>query len=449
MDRPNIVFFFSDQQRWDTVGAYGQKLAVTPNLDKMAEEGVKFEYAFTPQPVCGPARACLQTGLYAAETGCYRNGVALPADVPHLADLFTEAGYETAYVGKWHLASGEANGNMGADFNGRLHYERSAIPKYLRGGYKDWWIVSDVLEFTSHGYGGHMFDAEGNVRTFDHYRADATTDFALEYLQQKSTDDPFFMMISYIEPHHQNDRKTYEGPEGSKKIFAEYETPGDLIGTGGDWEENYPDYLGCCNSLDQNLGRLREQLEVMGIAENTVILYTSDHGSHFKTRNGEYKRSCHDGCIRIPMIAYGPGFQGGITVEDLVSLIDVPKTLLDVAGIDVPDTWQGNSMKQLVNGDVDWPEEVYLQISESQCGRAIRTKKWKYSVWVPEGVEINQPESDIYEESFLYDLENDPYEKNNLVADPAYESVREELKGTLLRRMAEARESAAVIHKVK
>ena len=105
MNRPNIIFYFSDQQRFDTMGCYGQPLPVTPFLDSLAREGVKFENAFTCQPVCGPARACLQTGQYATRTGCYRNAVALPGDIPTLAGYFGDAGYDTAYIGNWHLAS--------------------------------------------------------------------------------------------------------------------------------------------------------------------------------------------------------------------------------------------------------------------------------------------------------------------------------------------------------
>jgi len=442
--RPNIIFFFSDQQRWDTVGCYGQKLPVTPNLDRMAEEGVKFEYAFTCQPVCGPARACLQTGRYATETGCYRNDIAPFKPERYLAEYFNEAGYETAYVGKWHLAS--TGGESSTDIGPIMDYQTKAVPPELRGGYKDFWIASDVLEFTSHGYDGYMYDKDMNKREFKGYRADCTTDFALEYLRNKTSDHPFFMTISYIEPHHQNDHNTYEGPAGSDKKFENYEVPGDLIGTGGDWKEHYPNYLGCCNSLDMNLGRLRAELARLGLSENTIILYASDHGSHFRTRNAEYKRSCHDGCIRIPMVIHGPGFMGGKVVDNLVSLMDVPPTLLACAGIEKPNQMRGNTLQKIVMGDSsDWPEEVFLQISESQVGRAIRTNKWKYSVSAPDKNGQLDASSDRYVEEYLYDLEKDPHEKNNLVQDAALMNVRGELSGILKRRMAEAGEAVPVI----
>ena len=129
MDRPNIIFYFTDQQRADTLGCYGQRLEISPNLDFLASEGVMFENAFTAQPVCGPCRAIFQTGKYPTELNCYKNGQALPRDVKTVADYFDEAGYETAYVGKWHLASQGA----AAD------YERKAIPRERRGGLLMYW----------------------------------------------------------------------------------------------------------------------------------------------------------------------------------------------------------------------------------------------------------------------------------------------------------------------
>ncbi len=432
--KPNIIFVFSDQQRWDTCGCYGQKLDTTPNLDKMAAEGVKFENAFTCQPVCGPARACLQTGKYATELDCFTNGRPLPLNEVTLANKMSDSGYEVGYIGKWHLAADRAN---------NISFRDTPVPPERRGGYKDFWLATDALEHTSHGYGGYMFDADMNKREFPEgrFRADVLTDWTLDYLQSRTQEKPFFLFLSFIEPHHQNDREHYEGPNGSREKFKDYEHPGDLIGTGGDWRGEYPDYLGCVNSLDNNLGRIRKQIEEMGLSEDTLIIYTSDHGTHFRTRNAEYKRSCHEGCIRIPMIACGPGFKGGKVVNELVSLIDLPPTVLDAAESDIPGSMRGKPLQQLANGSAkDWPDEVFLQISEAQVGRAIRTKKWKYAIWATNLETLNVPGSDVYDEAFLYDLENDYHERNNLIKAPGYASVRAELCETIKRRMAEAGE---------
>ena len=435
-DRPNILFVFSDQQRWDTCGCYGQPLPVTPHLDQLAAEGVRFENAFTCQPVCGPARSCIQSGLYATETGCYRNSIALPLDQKTIAHRLSAAGYEVGYIGKWHLASTRPV----------VNHETCPVPPERRGGYRDYWLASDVLEFTSHGYDGHMFNADGEKVEFKGYRVDCVTDFALEYLRTRDGRRPFFLFLSYIEPHHQNDHNRYEGPNGSKERFADFVVPGDLEGTEGDWRENYPDYLGCINSLDSNLGRIREQLGAMGAADNTLIIYTSDHGSHFRTRNSEYKRSCHEGCVRIPMIINGPGFRGGKVARQLVSLIDTPATVLAAGGIEPTREVRGRPLQQLARGAPrDWRREVFIQISESHVGRAIRTERWKYSVRAPDRQGWAHIDAERYVEDYLYDLEADPHERSNLVKDPALADVRAELCARLKARMVDAGEPEPVI----
>ena len=300
-DRPNILFFFTDQQRWDTCGCYDAAAAgmhVTPNLDAMAANGVRFANAITCQPVCGPARACIQTGKFATETGCFKNNIALPPSEQTIAHRLSEVGYEVGYLGKWHLAS-----------DAEHNYRTTAVPPERRGGYKDYWHASDGLEFTSHGYDGYLHDGEGRKVDFTGYRADCLTDFALEYLRTRTRNQPFFLFLSYIEPHHQNDHNCYEGPAGSKERFADFVPPADLAGADvpGDWRENYPDYLGCIHSLDANLGRICDLLDERQLADNTLVIYTSDHGSHFRTRNAEYKRSCHESSVHIPMVASPAG----------------------------------------------------------------------------------------------------------------------------------------------
>ena len=431
--RPNIIFYFSDQQRWDTVNE-----EATPNLMQLAREGIQFETSYPCQPVCGPARACLQTGMYATQCGCYWNGVPLPQTIRPMAEYFNEAGYETAYVGKWHLASDRLP-NVG------FHCEKTAIPKERQGGYKNWWRAADVLEFTSHGYDGYVFDAEGNQIDFKGYRADCINDFALEYLDQKTSDDPFFLFISQLEPHHQNDRHCYEGPKETVEKFRDYPIPPDLSFLEGDYEKMYPDYMAAINRLDENVGRLVAKLKEKGLYENTILIYTSDHGSHFKTRNLEYKRSCHDSATHTPLIIRGGPFQGGKKEERLVSLIDLPPTMLDLAGIPIPKSYMGHSLVRELAGEEPERDCVFIQISESQCGRAIRTKQYKYSVraLAPTGYTIHR--SPVYFEDYLYDLTKDPIEKNNLIKDRSYAFVRQKMKKLLLREMERAGEKKPVI----
>lgn len=435
MKKPNILFILTDQQRWDTVGCYGQKLDITPNLDLLASKGTRFEYAFTCQPVCGPARSCIQTGKYATRTGCHVNGIALGKEEKTIAHYLKEHGYRTGYIGKWHLATNGPEEN----------YTDRGIPESKRAGYSDCWIASDALEATSHSYDGYMFDNEGKKKHFPpgRYRADSQTDWVLEYLQNSQDQTPFFLMVSYIEPHHQNDHARFEGPIGSKERFKDFEVPGDLKQFEGDWQKEYPDYLGCCAALDYNLGRIIDTLKEKNIFDDTIIIFTSDHGCHFKTRNFEYKRSCHDSSIRIPMVIHGKQFLGGMIERELVSLIDIAPTILDCAGVKNPDYMDGKPLGSLIGEEeIKWPQEVFVQISESQTGRAIRTKKYKYSVYVPgEPDWTTRPDSDSYQEQFLYDLEKDPHELNNLVSDPEYSDIRKRLKNILIEKMVSAGEN--------
>ena len=432
----NIIFYFTDQQRWDTCGCFGQPLDITPNLDQLAREGVKFDNAFSPQPVCGPCRALFQTGKWPTETGCFRNNIMLPAGVKTLGNYIEEAGYETAYIGKWHLAS---DGEL--EKPPTIDHTVTAIPRELRGGYTGFWRAADVLEFTSHGYDGFVFDENDQRIDFKGYRADCINDMALEFFDQYDGKKPFFMTISQIEPHHQNDRKHYEGPEGSKERFKDFVLPEDLKVLGGNAAEEYPDYLGQCASLDENLGRLVAKLKEKGLYENTVIIFASDHGSHFLTRNrdshlngyDDYKRSCHDAALHVPLVIAGGPFKGGVAVEELVSTASLPKTILALAGVDVGEAMIGENLLDVVEKkDDNRPNEVFAQISESRVGRCIRTARYTYSVYAPGVNGGEKAAADVYADDFLYDMEKDPHQLNNVVADPAYAQVKEEMRERLL-----------------
>ena len=440
MALPNVIFYFSDQQRWDTLGCYGQRLPVSPHLDALAQEGTLFTHAFTCQPVCGPARACLQSGLYATQVDCHKNHRILPENADTVAKRLNRAGYLTGYIGKWHLAS-----------NDEASYREKAVPPQRRGGYQ-YWMAADALEMTSHGYNGYVFDGDMQRHDFVGHRVDCINAYAIDFLhqyvhaQREGTEKrPFFLFVSQLDPHHQNDHNRYEGPDNSKHRFADYDVPPDLVGTKGDWRENFPDYLGQCHLLDDNIGKLMDTLEDCGLADNTIVLYSSDHGSHFRTRNAEYKRSCEDACLHVPLIAWGGPFMGGGKVEELVSLIDIPPTILELCGLQAPPAFQGNSLLKLLDErKAEWPDAVYAQISEAETGRTVRTQRYKYAVRAPE-FHIEEPYASVYVENKLYDLQKDPGEWVNLIRDPAYETVREDMRGRLIQFMKKAEEPAAEI----
>lgn len=419
-----VIVFFTDQQRADSLGVHGCPLDLTPNLDRLAAENTHLYHLFTCQPVCGPARSSLQTGRYARTVGCYRNGIPLPRREKTMAHHFAEAGYHTAYIGKWHLAPDEQPG---------------AVKPEDRGGYQTW-LASNLLEFSSDAYQTRLWDNEGVAQDLPGYRADALTDAAIRFIASHK-DEPFFLFISYIEPHHQNHRDDYPAPTGYENRYTGRYTPPDLAVPQGSAARHLGGYYGMIKRLDECLGRLLDALKSLGLDEKTLLLYTSDHGCHFKTRNGEYKRSAHDASIRVPGVLAGGPFRSRGRLPELVSLVDLPPTLLDACGLPVPAEMQGRSVLPLVRREApNWPQEVYVEVSESQVGRAIRSNRWKYAVKAPGQDGWAAGESKSYVEDLLYDLDADPWEQVNLIGHENFRAVADELKTRLIKRAAEAGE---------
>ena len=420
-DRPNVIVFFTDQQRWDTTGVHGNPLGLTPNFDRMARRGTHFANACTCQPVCAPARASLQTGLYATETGVFRNTIALRPDAVTLAHHFREANYDTAYIGKWHLGS------------------RDPVPVDEQGGY-EYWLGANLLEFVSEPYNTVLYDNDCAPVSLPGYRVDALTDAAIRHIDDHG-DRPFYLFLSFLEPHHQNHLDDFVPPNGYRERYTGRWVPPDLAALGGSTHQHLGGYYGIVKRLDEALGRLLDALTSLGLMDNTVVLYTTDHGCHFKTRNGEYKRSCHESSVRLPTAIIGPGFDDGGEVRELISLVDLPPTLLDAAGLPIPTPMQGRSTLPLLRAELDdWPQEVFMQISEAQVGRAVRTHRWKYSVVAPDKDGNRDPGSGRYVEEFLYDLQADPYELTNLIEMESHREVANVMQRRLLRRMVEAGE---------
>ena len=311
------------------------------------------------------------------------------------------------------------------------------------------------------------------------YRVDALTDAAIRYIDTHQA-EPFFLFVSFLEPHHQNHLDDYPPPVGYREQYTGRWTPPDLAALGGSSARHLGGYYGMVKRLDEALGRLLDALRSLSLLENTVVLFTSDHGCHFKTRNSEYKRSCHESSIRVPTALCGPGFDGGGQINALVSLIDLQPTLLDAAGLPIPPGMEGRSILPLLRGrshegvrtgqeedshegvrtergedshegvrtaqeGSPWPEEVFVQISESQVARAIRTRRWKYCVNAPDRDPWAHSGADRYVEEALYDLQADPYELDNLVGIEAYRAVADDLRRRLLARMVAAGEPEPVI----
>jgi arylsulfatase A-like enzyme len=446
--QPNVILYISDQFRWDALGAYGLNgLGLTPNLDAMARRGTLFRSHVTNQPVCAPSRTCLFTGQYQNRHEVWMNGLAMSPSAVTLATALRQVGYTANYIGKWHLApnSGDREDSFGP------------VPREYRGGFLDVWEAANVLEFTSHSYAGTIWDADRKPIQFSGvYRVDFLTDRAVRFLQ--SAREPFLLVISQVEPHFQNDCNCFIAPRGYADRYANPFVPQDLRFFPGDWQKQLPNYYGCIASIDDSVGGILRALAQRGIEDNTIVAFLSDHGCHFRTRNSEYKRSPHESSIHIPLVVQGPGFDRSMEVPELTSQIDVTPTLLDAVGVPIPNSMQGRSAMPLLDRKTDgWRNEAYIQISESQIGRALRTPEWTYAVVAPRSVPLLSPRSDVYEEYQMYNLFDDPHQLLNLagredprglvhfLGDHSMKGVAEQLREQLQAKMTEAGESPARI----
>jgi arylsulfatase A-like enzyme len=428
--RPNVVVFFTDQQRWDTMGLHGNPMGLTPNLDGMAQRGTQCFNGLTPQPLCTPARACLLTGQWQTRAGVFHNRSPLRPDTRTLAHHFRAAGYATGYIGKWHLAS------------------RNPVVRDQRGGF-EYWLGANSLTGECKPYRTLVYDEENQPVRLPGYRVDALTDAAIRYVDSHRR-RPFFVFVSQIEPHQQQGDDPpiddYAAPDGYRERFTGGWMPPDLAALGGTAHQYLGGYYGSVKRLDEAFGRLLDALKSLDLLESTIVLYSADHSDHFHTRNDGCKRSCHESSIRVPMALQGPGFDGGGQVRQPVTLLDLAPTLLDAAGLSVPAEMQGRSLMPLLNRRTDeWPDDALIMISDAQLGRALRTPRWKYGIDAPGKDARREMASDHYVEQYLYDLHADPYELTNLVASPRHEPVRAALRERIVERMVEAGESPPAI----
>jgi arylsulfatase A-like enzyme len=444
VSRPNIILYLSDQFRWDFLGANGLNGSTkTPNLDAMAVRGTNFTQAITNQPVCGPSRSVLMTSRYATETGVWHNDAPMNTKLPTVAGELRRAGYTANLIGKWHLAPAKSEEGGGPGY---------VKPEY-RGGFLDLWEGANMLEHTTHPFEGTIYDGDGKEINFkDQYRVDFLTDRAEKFLRQKH-EKPFFLFISQLEPHQQNDMNNcMVGPKGSADRFRNTHVPPDLRAQPGNWQQQLPDYYGCVEAIDASVGRVRKILEAEKLADNTIFMFMSDHGCHFMTRNKEYKRSTHNASIRVPLLMDGPGFgaAAGRTqkVDEIVGILDYAPTILDLAGVALAPGMRGKSMLPLLHDPkarAAWPKNHLVQISETLIGRALRAPEWTYCVADVVNQKTKAPASKTYREYQMYDQRNDPAELVNLAGREEYKEQATLLRNELKRLIVESGDPEPVI----
>lgn len=467
--RPNMLMICADQFRADFVGAnHENPSVVTPNIDQLAGRGVSFRQCMTNQPLCSPSRASFLTSRYAIETGVWKLDLELDHRLPTIATEFAKNGYTTHFLGKWHVSQSVLSN--GAKQLGWVP------PGSSRAGFDDQWEGANVLELVSHPYEGNYWDSNGqNIGYKNEYRVDFITKRAVQVIEDKH-DKPWLMFVSQLEPHQQNNVDAFVPPlryaddftwrvyrsqlsaqqqsdlnalaHAERPSYSNPYIPQDLRNLPGNWRSHIAGYYGCVQAIDDCVGTLVAALKRTGQLDNTIIVFFSDHGCTFRTRLGEYKRSPHEASIRVPFVIAGPGFDQSRIVDEVVTLLDLAPTLLDGAGITPPTTMRGRPLKALAeNHDMRmaWDSTAYFQISQSICGRGIRTPDWCYCAFDPTVVNGEAEYSRNYQDFALYSISGDSAEMINLVGRPEYRHVADQLRAELMKRIVEAGEPEATI----
>jgi arylsulfatase A-like enzyme len=363
--------------------------------------------------------------------GVWKNGIAIKHDAITLASVLRDSGYTANHIGKWHLGNNAMQGPVAPD---------------ERGGFLDLWQSSNVLEMTSHPYEGDLYDNDGKPMHFSNiYRADFMTDLAQKFL--RSAKSPFLLTLSYLEVHHQNDIDAFVPPKDYEGRYKDFWVPPDLRPLPGTWPHQLADYYACVAKMDETVGTIRRTLAETGLDKNTILMFISDHGCHFKTRNTEYKRSPHESSIHVPLLFEGPGFNRGLTIPELVSHVDLAPSLLSAAGMKVPASMQGRSFLPLLDRKTaDWRNEAYFEMSEYMTARGLRTPQYTYAAAAPRlpGWKA-APGADRYVEYMMYDLYADPYQHVNLAGRAVYAKQAAQLRSRLAERIFEADNVRAAI----
>lgn len=441
-DRPNILFLISDDLN-DYLGSYGDPRAVTPNLDRLADEGVRFDRAYCTFPLCGPSRNSMLTGLYPNSTGIFNNSQIFRQTIPNqpsLSQLFRQNGYFAARLGKlYHYNVPRSVGTNGHDDPASWELEiNPAGVDILEEEPSIFSMIPGRFGAVLSWYASPHADEEhtdGMLAT--------EADWVLERCARRP-ERPFFLAVGFYRPHtpYVAPENPYFGyyPEEAMPLFPisaedQADLPEAALMSRRSFEDRLTDdlrrkavqaYYASISFMDAQVGRVLESLERHGLAENTIIVFTSDHGYHMGEHGLWQKRSLFEESTRVPLLMVVPGMKGGQVVPAPVSQIDLFPTLTELCGLQAPANLQGQSLVPMLKDPAapgrGWAlTQVYrVEKGEPFFGYSIRTPRWRYSEWDEgrRGVE-------------LYDHESDPGEFINLAGDPEHARVVSDLSARL------------------
>ncbi|MFC7192874.1 sulfatase family protein [Halocatena marina] len=401
-DQPNVLVVLPDQHRGMATAPAGNTDVHTPTLERLAEEGAHCPNAYANVPVCTPNRGCFLTGQYPHDHGAVANDLSMRSDVETIGETFQDAGYNTAYVGKWHLDG--------------IPRDKFTPPGPRRHGFDHWAVYNCHVDF----FGGHYYRDTSEKEHFNDYEPIALTDMALEFLDEQRTDeDPFCLVVSPHPPHapYEDVPQRYRDQYDPAEIDLRPNVDTDATGApqdGGDLAEDLANYYANVTAVDEQVGRLLDWLDEADEADDTVVLYTSDHGDMIWSQGYHGKSQPYEESIHVPFFCrYPEKVPAGSTPEQIVSTVDVAPTLCSLAGVgELPDA-RGVDLASALQGDnqegpssafIGLPKTVDISVvNDLPAWRGVRTEQYTYarradgSPWL------------------LYDNESDPYQQENLV----------------------------------
>ncbi len=423
MKQPNVLLVFGDQWRAQATGYAGNVNVQTPNLDRLVGESVSFGHAVAGCPVCSPYRASLLTGQYPLTHGVFVNDVYLRPNPHSLAHAFAGQGYATAYIGKWHVGG-----------HGRSNY----IPPEQRQGFDYWKALECTHDYHHSAY--YASDSDEKL-TWEGYDAIAQTRDAQRYIAERCADagrreQPFLLVLSWGPPHapYRTAPKAYQALYDPAEIVLRPNVPESP--SQSSLMEDLAGYYAHCTALDACMGDLLQTLRACGIEEETIVVFTSDHGDMLGSHDRFKKQQPWDESIRVPFLLRYPALLGrdGRALDALIDAPDIMPTLLGLCGLPIPGSVEGLDYSGYVQGGPDPSDGAALLMCPQPFGqwsaprhggreyRGLRTARYTYTRT------LDGP-------WLLYDSEQDPYQMENLVDRPAYADLVRELDTWLQRRL--------------
>jgi len=449
-ERPNVVFILSDDHRYDYMGFVGRVPWLrTPTMDRMAREGAYIRNAFVTTSLSSPSRASILTGMYSHAHKVVDNSAPLPEGLTFFPEYLRQAGYRTAFFGKWHMGNDSGEPQPGFDhwegFRGQGDYWNPRVNTNGRWvQYRDSTYVTDML--TEHA-----------IDFMKRQRSDGNPFFV--YLSHKGVHDDFspaarhrgryrdetlVLPPSFHTPRyggHPLPTKDGEGnPAVGKDYYGESMMPDwvknqreswhgvDYSYHGRSWEEQVRRYCETLLSVDDSIGAVLDWLKEAGLDRNTLVIYMGDNGFAWGEHGLIDKRQFYEESVRVPMLAWGPGvFDGGKVIEQMVQNVDVAPTVMDYLGVEKAPQMVGRSFLPLLEGkSVDWRDRIFyeyyweFEFPQTPTMHGVRTDRYKYIRY-----------HGVWDTNEFYDLQNDPYEMRNLIAAPEHRKTIEELNGDL------------------